>query len=385
MSIRDFLFVMMCLWTTLGWTQQSVLQGVVSVFNSKYDSGKTEYLVNAAVEEALGRSQATLTLSDGSFQLHLVGVNPMSGFQFTVTKEPFEVVNSGSLHAVAGQLAPVRIYMAPRGRIADNKRRFYNIGKTASERALERKIEARNDELALLRADKNNNHLKIKQLEREVEDLQKRYQDIDQNALELAERFSRVNLDDASDLYQRAFRQFQNGNIDSALVVLDEVDWSARVDSILLEETRLLKMRQRIELNDSLITVQRDSLAGAIRLKSASELSLGRYRDALHTEELLLPLYERETDALPQNYERTAWLALLAQDYAVARLYAERADAERSIVYARYFLGDTQAERDIAAWKKQAAVREAALSELEDMRRAGLPQAALNRILDLLR
>lgn len=382
--MRILWMVITCMWTWPVWTQESMLQGLVSVFNSKYDSGKTAYLANAEVEEVLGRSQATLTLSDGSFRLHLVGVRLRSGFQFSVTKESYEVVNTGQLTAIAGQLAPVRIYMAPRGRITENKRRFYNIGKTASERALDRKIAEKRLELKALRTDQKGNGLKIVQMELEIADLQNRYDNISQNALELAERFAKINLDDASELYQRAFRQFQNGHIDSALVVLDEVDWSARVDSILMEEVRLLGFWKRIQFNDSIITIRRDSLAAALRLKSMSESGLRQYSDALRTEEMLLSLYEGESDALPPVYTRAAWLSLLRQDFAAARLYADRANAERYSVFARFFLGDLQTEKEVADWKKQTAVRDAARTELREMLEAGLPEAPLRRLSELL-
>lgn len=378
------LTAMFCIIIWPAWTQESVLQGVVSVFNSKYDSGKTEYLANASVEEVLGRSQATLTLSDGSFRLHLVDVRPMSSFQFIVAKENYEVVNTGQLTAIAGQLAPVRIYMAPRGKIVENKRRFYKIGKTVSERALDNKIAEKRIELQTLRSERRSNSLKVMELERQIADLQKLQKNIDQHALELAERFAHINLDDASVLHQRAFRQFQNGNIDSALIILSEVDWSARVDSILVEEARLLRLQQRIHFNDSIIALQRDSLAAALRLKSASEVGLQQYREALRSEELMLTLYEHETDLLLPIYVRVAWLSLLAQDFAAAKLYADRALAERYSVFARYFLGDRQVESEVSSWKTQPAMRDAARIELDEMRRAGLPETLLERLFDLL-
>ena len=54
--------------------QQSALSGVVSVFNSQFETGKKQYINNASVEESYGKSQASTTNTEGVFKLPLVGI-----------------------------------------------------------------------------------------------------------------------------------------------------------------------------------------------------------------------------------------------------------------------------------------------------------------------
>ena len=303
--------------------QQTSIVGTVAVFNSKTETGKRQFIQNAQVEETFGKSQATTTDVDGNFRLVLVGIAAKQSFAFTITKAGFEIVNRDNLHAVAGQREAVHILMSPKGKIAESKIKYYQIGKTASEKALDAKIKQKQADLAALKKNEKANQQAINDTQAEIAKLYDYYKTIDQNARELAERFSRVNLDDASELYQRAFRHFQNGSIDSALIVLDEVNWSNKVDSILIEEARLFALKSVIDFNDSVLVHRRDSLRQAIQLKRQLHLDKKQYTDALKTSELLFSLDANDSKALIDDYYQTAWLALFAQDYPLATLYSQ--------------------------------------------------------------
>jgi hypothetical protein len=303
--------------------QQTSIVGTVAVFNSKTETGKRQFIQNAQVEETFGKSQATTTDADGNFRLVLVGIAAKQSFAFTATKAGYEIVNRDNLHAVAGQREAVHILMSPKGKIAESKIKYYRIGKTSSEKALDAKIKQKQADLAALKKNEKANQQAINDTQADIAKLYDYYKTIDQNARELAERFSRVNLDDASDLYQRAFRHFQNGSIDSALIVLEEVNWSNKVDSILIEEARLFALKSVIDFNDSVLVHRRDSLRQAIQLKRTLYLDKKQYTDALKTAELLFPLDANDPKALIDDYYQTTWLALFTQDYALATLYSQ--------------------------------------------------------------
>ena len=303
--------------------QQTSIVGTVAVFNSKTETGKRQFIQNAQVEETFGKSQATTTDADGNFRLVLVGIAAKQSFEFTATKAGYEIVNRDNLHAVAGQREAVHILMSPKGKIAESKIKYYQIGKTASEKALDAKIKQKQTDLAALKKNEKTNQQAINDTQAEIAKLYDYYKTIDQNARELAERFSRVNLDDASELYQRAFRHFQNGSIDSALIVLDEVNWSNKVDSILIEEARLFALKSVIDFNDSVLVHRRDSVRQAIQLKRQLHLDKKQYTDALKTSEWLFSLDANDPKALIDDYYQTAWLALFVQDYALATLYSQ--------------------------------------------------------------
>jgi hypothetical protein len=339
--------------------QQTSIVGTVAVFNSKTETGKRQFIQNAQVEETFGKSQATTTDADGNFRLVLVGIAAKQSFAFTITKTGYEIVNRDNLHAVAGQREAVHILMSPKGKIAESKIKYYQIGKTASEKALDAKIKQKQADLATLKKNEKANQQAINDTQAEIAKLYDYYKTIDQNARELAERFSRVNLDDASELYQRAFRHFQNGSIDSALIVLDEVNWGNKVDSILIEEARLLSLKLVIDFNDSVLVDRRDSLRQAIKLKSQLHLDKKQYNEALNTSELLFALDANDPKALVEDYNQTAWLALFTQNYTLATLYCQNSlDLDKEIVGSRLL----QIYAFVLADKKEAA--ETARAEL---------------------
>ena len=306
----------------LGYTlkaQQSSIVGTVAVFNSKTETGKRQFIQYAQVEETLGNSQATTTDADGNFRLVLVGIAAKESFEFTATKAGYEIVNKDNLHAVAGQREAVTILMSPKGKIAESKIKYYKIGKTASEKSLDAKIKQKQADLAVLKKNEKANQQAINDTQAEIAKLYEYYKTIDQNARELAERFSRVNLDDASDLYQRAFRHFQNGSIDSALIVLDEVNWSNKVDSILIEEARLFALKSVIDYNDSVFTAFKQAVQTNIDIR----MSRQEHQEAIKIFKLLFDLDANNTDALLQDYHQITRIAILAQDYPLAKLYVQ--------------------------------------------------------------
>ena len=120
--------------------QQSTISGVVSIHNSGYEKGRTEYVHLAQVEEEFGNSQATVTDIRGQFVLSLVDISLGDNFNFSVKKQGLEVVNFDELTAVAGQKSLKRISMASSQYLADFRKKIYRVGKTQAEKILDGKI-----------------------------------------------------------------------------------------------------------------------------------------------------------------------------------------------------------------------------------------------------
>lgn len=218
--------------------QQSVLHGTVVEFNSQFETGTRKYLANVALEEDFSRSQATLTDGTGAFRLPLVGIKDGENISYSVKKDKYEVVNLDILRAVAGQTEPLQVYMAPEGKIAENKLRYYNINREAAERALKEKLENLGKKILRLQENKQVGQDSIATLEAERVRLREAYAKIEETARELADRYALTNLDDASPEYQRAFRLFQHGQLDSALTVFKTVGLETKATAIISEQNR---------------------------------------------------------------------------------------------------------------------------------------------------
>ena len=242
--------------------QQSAILGEVSVINSQYETGKRQYVQNAQVEEIFGKAQATTTDATGQFRLTFVGVAEKASINFEVKKEGFDVVNADVLNAVAGQQDKIKVYMATPNKITDYKKQYYKIGKTSAEKALESKLKRLQTERSQLQASGENNLVRIQDLEKQLAEVEEKRKKIEDNAKELAQRYAPINLDDVAPLYQEAFSFFQKGDLEQALKILQNAQYSEQAEKILQE--RNLITTERIEL-DERDAVQRQRTTDAIQ------------------------------------------------------------------------------------------------------------------------
>lgn len=302
--------------------QQSEIKGIVSIHNSKFETGKTEYVPYVQIKESFGRGQESLTNTDGHFNFIPIGVPFKETVNLIAKKQGLELVNPEELDVVVGQVSWVKIYMAPQGKLTENKRKYYNIGKTESEKALTAKIKEKQTQREKLLKDSKTNQQAIWALESEIKNLYEKYQTIDANARELAEKFAKVNLDDASEHYQKAFRYFQNGKIDSALIVLEDANYAKQVDDILLEEIKLAALKIVINHNDSVLTARKDSLVNAYFLKIQVHEDLQQYQEGIQNCRNLLSLQLTDTITTVKTLQKLSWLSLLAHSFTDAEQFA---------------------------------------------------------------
>jgi hypothetical protein len=257
------LLLLLFLSPTLLSAQQSTLHGKVAVFNSQFDSGKRQYVAGATVEEDYGKSQATLTRADGGFDLALVGVRDRANVYFSVKKTGMEVVNADALRAVAGQRDTLRVFMAPTGKIAENKLRYYKINRATAEKSLTDKLAAVEKQLKSLQ----NDQARTKKLQTERDQLQARFEQLDELARNLSDRYAKINLDDASADYQKAFRFFQRGALDSALTLLQGMGLETKAAQIIEEQNRNIGLAEAYARRDAEKIRQKEDIYQSLHFK----------------------------------------------------------------------------------------------------------------------
>ncbi|MBK7936626.1 MAG: hypothetical protein IPJ82_05840 [Lewinellaceae bacterium] len=263
------LFALFFSFPTGNHAQQSTLHGSIVVQNSQYDKGKVEYVQFAEVDEgSQPRKGHALTDAQGQWRMELVGVAEKSPVFLKIRKEGYQVVNTDGLQAAAAQTAPVRLYMATNKYITDAKRRYYNTGYTEAEKNLTKKLNAKTEELIALQKQTNTDQQKINALQEETTLLQSQYEKLDQFARDLADKYARINLDDAGPLYQDAFRLFQAGDLTAPCNSGAAQTSSGQVTDILEEEKRLGDLKKEVAERDSVKTRRKEDLMQNLRLKA---------------------------------------------------------------------------------------------------------------------
>ncbi|MCB9292153.1 MAG: tetratricopeptide repeat protein [Lewinellaceae bacterium] len=261
-----FIFLFLCYLLPIS-AQQSSISGVVTMHNSKFDKGKIEYVSLAQVEEEFGRSQATLTDSEGFFNLMLVGIAEKEQFRFTVTKKSLQVVNLDDLTAIAGQKELIKISMASPEYLADFRRTIYKVGVTNAEKKLALKMQRVEDALEREKEKNKTNQKEIVRLQEEFDRLLLASEKIEEQAQELADKYAKVNLDEVSPQYEIVFRHFQAGDFEKAFISLSEVNLTAQTQSILTEQKKINQVRQVLGERDSILKVRTKETIQFLHLK----------------------------------------------------------------------------------------------------------------------
>ena len=168
----------------------------------------------AGVQVSFFGSNRTTSDGKGIFLLEFPDKKPGDEIVAPKVSRPgYEWVNEPSFRAVAASpQVSLELVMCPAGQLEANRQKYYEIAETATLAALEKRLKAakarmRNDEARWQREKDSLNA----QLERQL-----------LRAREMADEFSRMNFDDASELHRRAFALFQQGDIDSAIHVLED-------------------------------------------------------------------------------------------------------------------------------------------------------------------
>ncbi|QMU64483.1 MAG: tetratricopeptide repeat protein [Flavobacteriaceae bacterium] len=206
------------------YTQQTELRGIVSVHNSKYETGTIRYIKDALINAAFAKPATSDTA--GRFILEFVGVAAGTSVRLTLEKQGLEVVNPRDLeNVVIGRKLPVRVFVAEKGKLAQAQTELYNISRKA--------LFSKKDSLiAQLRSGKEARKKTIAELEKrfrqkltdryEAENLlNKHIADLERRLPEFARELAEQNLDFASDLYIAAYKQFKKGNIEKTIALLD--------------------------------------------------------------------------------------------------------------------------------------------------------------------
>lgn len=247
--------------------QQSEVRGVISVHNSLKETGTRKYISNAQVSDDFDKTQPVVSNQDGKFSLIYVGLANSQSVSFNVLRPGYEVVNISELTAVTGQADVVKISMAPPGRIAQYRAEIYKVGKSEAEKYLNRMLALKKGELSKINTELAGYKTSVRLLEQEIADLDEKLRRVKEQAEYLAKRYAIVNLDDASPFYREAFRHFENGRFDSALMILNRIDYHSAIDQLIEEKGNIDALQQEVFSRDSIYKERYSTTVDALKFK----------------------------------------------------------------------------------------------------------------------
>ena len=273
---------------------ESKICGVVVELNSKFNTGETKYISNAQIISKGANPQ----LSDTKGQFIMIFPDKQVGslVEIEVFKDEYLVVNEQVIKysAIVGNKKPIKIVMSKYDDLLESQITYYEIAYKSFLNSYKNKI-------AILQGSKRKSDSLISKLKIDFEQdiktinqakelLQNELGKSKDYARSLADRFSTINLDDETEIYQEVFKELLKGNIENVLNKINEFDPIHRIKINSAEKFKEEKLIT--ELNDN---IRRRDIKLAVLLAKTHQLNYN-YSDAQHVYESA-----REYDSLSFN------------------------------------------------------------------------------------
>ncbi|GJM31789.1 MAG: hypothetical protein DHS20C18_07900 [Saprospiraceae bacterium] len=307
-----------------GRSQQITLRGQVSIHNSQFRTGQIEYVKNAFVSAPFTTPDDTDDL--GLFHLEFVGLDAGTSVKLDLEKVGLEVINQRDLQdVIIGRKNPLKVFMAPKGELAKAQTELYQVSinaLTASHDQMILRLRQEGDESKAALAEV------AQKLKRSVADrfeaeklLQEQLETIKKQLPEFAQELSIVNLDFATEMYQKAYTFFKVGEIEKAISILDETQLDLDAAVALENITQIDKDITSLEAAKINEQERLDQLIESYQLKATSFRLLFQFRKAINVYKKVIVLLEKsqpEGIALPRAHREIAILYRDLVDFPLA-------------------------------------------------------------------
>jgi tetratricopeptide (TPR) repeat protein len=283
--------------TTKAFAQQIDLHGEVSIQNSRYSTGKKELVPDAQISADFTLPQKSG--ANGRFTLTFVGVKNGESVALTVLHSKLVVVNQREVGGVTlGRKPLLSIYMSTPEKLLESQTSLYNVADHALRKEYERKIavlKKKSSESDALAKDlsKQLNQTSLS-LEAAKELLNSKLEDGLRKARGFAKELARVNLDDASPEYIRAYELWKKGDLDGASKALNIDNIDAKYEqSQELENTARQKVKSAAEdlIQSKLLS---DQAQQEYRFKAHMFEQKFQFDEARDVWERILPILEKD-------------------------------------------------------------------------------------------
>ena len=239
--------------------QQVQLKGVVTVQNSKTNTGKTQFVKNAEVEHINQNNAKTkdVTGDDGKFSLNIKGANANTQTQIYVTPfgefADYVVVNEKELKDITlGRLTPVSVFVCRKGELEKRQAEMVGINMRKLEEKMEADKKRLQKELDAIRA--NNDYLNVRYsaIKDSLDIISKNIDNAFERIKEYAKTMTLENLDDRDENYVKAYACFSRG-------VLDSVSYYLKEHELDLKYQKIVQLQQESKKEKELAAILTES------------------------------------------------------------------------------------------------------------------------------
>ncbi len=315
--------------TSWAYAQPATIEGQVFLHNSKYQTGKLEYVEGAYVSAPNATTQAANR--KGLFELEFAGIDAGGLVTATVEKEGMEMVNRRALQGVAiGREDPLLVFMAPKGWLEKTQAQMLSNSYKALTANYEGMIAAlrrdgEDSQGAMLALENHFNQQIGSRFEAELL-LGEKLEELKKLLPEEAAKLARANLDFASTRYRQAYESYWQGEAGKALQAFDAATLDKEGEATLASLKDWQKKGKARQVAEERARLRQ--IVDAYQLKSLSHLLYFQYRPALNSQLKAAFLLERaegkESMELAEAYRSVAMNYLLRREFADALHYQQK-------------------------------------------------------------
>ena len=314
---RVFIFLILGIVVVKITAQKIDLHGVVSVHNSKHNTGMIEYV--DGVEIYAPHATATASNQNGQFHLEFARFPVGRSVSLSAAKLGYLVVNQNDLKdVILGRLTPLRIFLAKPGQLQKAQTELYQINREAlfaeRDQTIERLKNKNKESEAILSKLEEQFGQEIKSIEDAEQLLNERYWELDEKLSQYAEEVAMVNLDFASETYRKAYGYFREAKVREAIEVLEEAELQEEYEKAM---KAIFTAKKNIESYENVIIKSQDGIVQiveSLKLEFSLHNISFEYQKALDT--LLLIYAIMKESAIFRSHE----LALVTTNLAVAHV-----------------------------------------------------------------
>jgi len=306
---------------------QIPLTGVVSVQNSKVNTGETVYVPNTQVSSQ--NAQPNTTDNEGKFTLRFTGVASGRQVQIAVTLygayKDYVVVNEKELQSITlGRITPVSVYICRKGDLEQRQAEMVGLNMRKLEERMEADKKRLQKERDLLR--QNNDYLtaRYSEIKDSLDVIDKNIDNAFERIKEYAKNMVLENLDDKDDNYVKAYHCFSRGELDSVSYYLQDHELELKYQKILQLREDLVKEQTLAKILTESAKVKEEYSKNSLSELIKEWLLLARTYNMKNNYEKTMTYYEKAIHAdtlITENLFEFATYLYSIREYAKAEKY----------------------------------------------------------------